>query len=499
LTISSTTRKAGPFTGNGATVAFPFTFKVFAAADLLAVQAVTASGVEATKALTADYTVALNADQNASPGGTLTMLVAPPAGSTLTLTSQVANTQSTDLTNAGGFYPAVINNALDRLTILCQQLAEKISRAVLVTISSGSDPAALIASLFAASGTATSAASAASASQTAAAGSATAAANSQTAAAGSATAAANSAATASATALSTVLTGISFVTNAAITAADTILSAFGKLQKQVSDLLVTYTPAVRQTVLSGPVDAGGLAAFGGTTGTTTVTAAGTLKVTAAAGGDLNYTGSIANPSWVGLNTNGVLYLYMDITSAGVVTTGSTTVQPVYQWGGTYGTANGQFTFNIQEMLGKVGNGAAAVQTNRVFVGEVMVAGGVVTALTWYQLMGRYDSGYTATLPAALTPFTKGHSLGLTPGNYDFEVENTTADAGFSVGDRLKASSIFGVDSTTRLQFAIRASRSTLAGTTTNVTPFAVQSVSTGLSAAMTATSWKWKMTASRGW
>jgi hypothetical protein len=136
LTISSTIRKAGPFTGNGVTTAFPFTFKVFTSADLLVVQAVTSTGVEATKTLTTDYTVALNADQNASPGGTVTMLVAPPTGTTLVLTSQVGNLQPTDLTNAGGFYPSVINSSLDRATIQIQQLAEKISRTLSLSITS---------------------------------------------------------------------------------------------------------------------------------------------------------------------------------------------------------------------------------------------------------------------------------------------------------------------------------------------------------------------------
>ena len=41
-----------------------------------------------------------------------------------------------DLTNQGGFYPKVINAALDRLTILAQQNAEQISRSVKVPISS---------------------------------------------------------------------------------------------------------------------------------------------------------------------------------------------------------------------------------------------------------------------------------------------------------------------------------------------------------------------------
>ena len=136
LTISSSTRKAGPFTGNGVTTAFPFSFKVFSAADVLVVQALTSTGAETVQALTTNYTVALNADQNASPGGTVTMLVAPPTGYTLTLTSQVDNLQAVDVTNGGGFYPKVLNNAFDKATIQIQQLAEKVGRALKLPVSS---------------------------------------------------------------------------------------------------------------------------------------------------------------------------------------------------------------------------------------------------------------------------------------------------------------------------------------------------------------------------
>lgn len=148
MTISSTTRKAGPFTGDGLAVVFPFAFKVFTAADLLVVQ--TTAGVDTTKALTTDYTVALNADQNASPGGSVTMLVSPPVGSTLTLTSQVANTQGTDLTNLGGFFPKTITDALDRATIQIQQLADKLVRSLQLPLSStasGTLPAPVASSL----------------------------------------------------------------------------------------------------------------------------------------------------------------------------------------------------------------------------------------------------------------------------------------------------------------------------------------------------------------
>lgn len=149
MTISSTTRKAGPFTGNDVTTDFPFAFRVFAETDVLAIETDTSTDTESTLAYVVDYTVSLNADQDTDPGGTLTLLSPLATGYTLTLTSAVQQTQGTDLTNLGGFYPDVINAALDRLTVLIQQVAEETSRAVKVQISSSVDPDDLVATLVA--------------------------------------------------------------------------------------------------------------------------------------------------------------------------------------------------------------------------------------------------------------------------------------------------------------------------------------------------------------
>lgn len=132
MTIATSTRKSVT-TGNGVKKAFPFAYKVFSTADVLVVQAVTATGVETVKTLTTDYTVALNANQESNPGGTVTMLVAPPTGTTLTLASKVVNQQPN--TAATSFTPAVLNDALDRATIQIQQLDERLSRSVTLPIS----------------------------------------------------------------------------------------------------------------------------------------------------------------------------------------------------------------------------------------------------------------------------------------------------------------------------------------------------------------------------
>lgn len=138
MTISSQTRKAGPFVGNDSTTAFPFAFKVFTAADMYVVKTDTDLEVETVLVLNTDYTVSLNADQNANPGGTITLPTALATGFTLTVTSNISPLQQTDLTNQGGFYPAIITNALDKLTILIQQALDSIGRSLKLPVSTPS-------------------------------------------------------------------------------------------------------------------------------------------------------------------------------------------------------------------------------------------------------------------------------------------------------------------------------------------------------------------------
>lgn len=135
MSISSENRKAGPFTGNGIAVSFPFTFKVFAASDLVVVRQLISTGAETTLVLNTDYTVSLNGNQELNPGGSVVLPAALAATFNLTITSSLPNLQPTTLTNAGGFYPTVLNDALDRATILVQQLRERLLRSISYPVS----------------------------------------------------------------------------------------------------------------------------------------------------------------------------------------------------------------------------------------------------------------------------------------------------------------------------------------------------------------------------
>jgi hypothetical protein len=134
VTISSTSRKAGPYLGNAVATQFAFAFKVFAASDLYVIRT-DATPAESLLTLGTDYSVTLNADQDVSPGGSVTLTAALPSGFLLTITSALAPLQQTDLANQGGFYPKVITTALDKLTVLVQQLANDVNRSIKVPLS----------------------------------------------------------------------------------------------------------------------------------------------------------------------------------------------------------------------------------------------------------------------------------------------------------------------------------------------------------------------------
>ena len=142
MTISTEAIKTSVFDGNGSTTAFAFAFKTFLAADLVVTltrgSSSGTSGAEETETITTDYTVALNSNQDSAPGGTVTMVVAPAAGSPaekLTISNEATYTQGVDLVSGGAFNANVIEDALDRNTILARRANEEVGRSIKIPIS----------------------------------------------------------------------------------------------------------------------------------------------------------------------------------------------------------------------------------------------------------------------------------------------------------------------------------------------------------------------------
>lgn len=286
--------------------------------------------------------------------------------------------------------------------------------------------------------------------------------------------------------------------------------------------LTNYRPVfagVRQTVAAGPLTTAGLPNFLPSTdadlnlGSQNITS-GALFVAAAAKGwgptgqpadAVGY--SASDLIWNGLTASRAAatpnFLYVTINADGSLTPGSTTVAPIHQWAGTPATTAGQFTFNIAEMKGYMGNGSAAPQANIVFVGEAATDGTGVISTVAYAYNGRYDSGFTATLFATATEQVKNHNIGTAPGKTALIVECTTAQSPWAVGDQISTAN--GVlhsttSSGTAAQWmGIRTTAKTIGFSLGADGVFAAIAPSTGNGTTLTTTSWKYKFVAERGW
>lgn len=141
--ITSGNRLAGPYEGTGALATYSFSFKVFSKNDISVVVADT-SGTETTLVLDSDYSVALNADQDASPGGTITLLDGNLAVDyLLSVIGNLAYAQSTQLPNGGAYNAAVVEQMADKLAIQIQQVREIANRAMQLPVTAAGVSATL--------------------------------------------------------------------------------------------------------------------------------------------------------------------------------------------------------------------------------------------------------------------------------------------------------------------------------------------------------------------
>ena len=131
MTLPATARRAGPFAGNDSATEFPFEFKVFATSEIAVI--LSDGTTETTLTLGGDYSVTLNSDQNADPGGTITYpLTGDPLadGETLAVIGALPYNQTTSISGGGNFRPEVHQTAFERNVMQTQQLAELCGRTI---------------------------------------------------------------------------------------------------------------------------------------------------------------------------------------------------------------------------------------------------------------------------------------------------------------------------------------------------------------------------------
>jgi len=266
---------------------------------------------------------------------------------------------------------------------------------------------------------------------------------------------------------------------------------------------------VRQTVLSGPVDANGFPTFLPATSvnlnlTSQNISTGVNALVATAAGGANGSGAInavgqatANLTWTGHTASQTNYLPVSI-AAGVLTALTPVIlAPIYQWGGTPAVTAGQYTYNIQQGIMWLGNGTTASAVNHVIAGEAVAGASTITSTVAYAYQGRYDSGYIATLPSQGTSTAKNHNLGVDP-IWTFTAKNTTTDQGYSVGEILTPQS-YNTGSQAGLN-SVSANRLTMylqSGATS--TGWLIPLKTTGTAQVTTNASWSYRLTANRGW
>ena len=277
--------------------------------------------------------------------------------------------------------------------------------------------------------------------------------------------------------------------------------------------IVAPTSPVRQTVAGGPVLLTGGVGPGAPNllpataaslaiATQNVSATYPLVATAANGfganGPVDLIGSsTTNLSWTGLPASQTIYLYVTVGAGGVLTPGYTLLAPIYQFGGSPGTASGQFTFNVGEMRGYMGNGSIAPQAYVVFVGQVVTNASTVTSSIAYAYNGYYDSGFTATLPGTSVAVTVMDNLGVVDKAVELVVQNTTSEYGYAVGARFGFFTFTTGNSNYGFTLAGMSNSSLLATGSGNA--WTVAPAAGGGTVFLTNASWKYKLIVRRTW
>ncbi|HAJ1364466.1 TPA: phage tail protein [Escherichia coli] len=114
------------YTGNGVTTTFPYTFRIFKKSDLV-VQVVDLNDNITVLTLDTDYTVT---GAGGYVGGNVILATALANGYQISISRELPVTQETDLRNQGKFFAEVHEDALDKLTMLIQQVRSWFSLAL---------------------------------------------------------------------------------------------------------------------------------------------------------------------------------------------------------------------------------------------------------------------------------------------------------------------------------------------------------------------------------
>lgn len=211
---------------------------------------------------------------------------------------------------------------------------------------------------------------------------------------------------------------------------------------QITDRIVALEQhkhsSIRQTVLTGPVNANGRADFiesasGLNARTKDVTDVLPLILSYGNGFDSHGQYDLIavleeNKNWNSLPASSTVYLYFDYDpSTGSITAGFTTIVPEYSYAKPSAPSSGQYWYPMDHRnRGEYYNGTSWIPVIRIFVGEVTTDTSSVTSVISYAYQGFYISDIITT--AASTSYSFGHNLGCW--NY-FIIENSRLNSSYA--------------------------------------------------------------------
>lgn len=126
MTVETTDNRIS-HAGNGITTDFSFPYLFFVNSDLEVLEVDDVTAVETIKVLDTDYTVT---GSGADAGGTVTATTAPATGKTWVIIRELDGTQGLDLVENDSLPAEEVERAFDRTTMLTQQNATNIARAL---------------------------------------------------------------------------------------------------------------------------------------------------------------------------------------------------------------------------------------------------------------------------------------------------------------------------------------------------------------------------------
>ncbi len=122
MSVTTTTNRIQE-DGDDVTKTFAYDFKIWVNADLDVYT--TTLGVDTLQTLDTDYSIT---GAGVETGGTVVFVTAPATGTTVTIIRSISPTQGTAYTLGGSFPAKSHENALDKLTLMVQDLTERMGR-----------------------------------------------------------------------------------------------------------------------------------------------------------------------------------------------------------------------------------------------------------------------------------------------------------------------------------------------------------------------------------